>query len=194
MDGYYSRNELKKMGFRCLGENVLLSRLARVFRPSRVSIGNNVRIDDYCVLSGDISLGNNVFLALGVKIMGGSAEIIIGNYVGISFQTVIIGESDDYSGEYLTGPIVPDKYRNVYHPRMIIEDYSTIGANCTILPGVRIAEGCSFGASSLINKNTEKWSVYIGQPCRKLKNRKKDMRELASELDDTTNYIQEDVE
>ncbi len=183
MNGYYSKEEIKKIGFRKVGEDVKISKLVRIFRPERISIGNNVRIDDYCVLSGDITIGNNVFLAFGVKIMCGKARLSVGDYVGIAYQTVIIGEADDYSGNYLYGPLVPEKYRKVTGNKITINSYCIIGANCTILPDITISEGCSFGAMSLINKDTEPWTMYIGIPCRKYKKRNKNMLNLLKELE-----------
>ncbi len=49
--GFYTRKELERIGFKSIGENVLISDKTSIYSPQNISIGNNVRIDDYCVLS-----------------------------------------------------------------------------------------------------------------------------------------------
>ena len=49
--GFYTREQLEKIGFKSIGENVLISDKTSIYSPQNISIGNNVRIDDYCVLS-----------------------------------------------------------------------------------------------------------------------------------------------
>jgi len=43
---------------------------------------------------------------------------------------------------------------------------------------VNIAEGCAVGAMSLVNRTTKAWGVYVGNPARRVKERKKDLLEL----------------
>lgn len=49
--GFYSREQLEKIGFKSLGKNVLISDKSSIYSPENISIGNNVRIDDFCILS-----------------------------------------------------------------------------------------------------------------------------------------------
>ena len=37
---------------------MLISKKVSIYSPQKISIGNNVRIDDFCILSGNITLGN----------------------------------------------------------------------------------------------------------------------------------------
>ena len=53
----------------------------------------------------------------------------------------------------------------------MIEDDVWIGANCTILDGVRIAKGCIIGAGSVVSKSTEPFGIYAGVPARLIKKR-----------------------
>ncbi|WP_420230511.1 acyltransferase [Psychrobacter sp. ER1] len=50
-----------------------------------------------------------------------------------------------------------------------------VGAGSIIMPGVTIAEGCSIGAMTLVNKSTEAWGIYVGNPARRVKDRKQDL-------------------
>ena len=62
-NSFYSRNELLNLGLAAVGSNVLISRKASIYSPSTLTVGNNVRIDDFCILSGIITLGSNIHIA-----------------------------------------------------------------------------------------------------------------------------------
>ena len=65
------------------------------------------------------------------------------DYTGISSHCAVYAASDDYSGDFMTNPTVPEKFTNVIEEPVVIKKYSNIGAGCIILPGVTIAEGCA---------------------------------------------------
>lgn len=50
MTSFYSEEELRSIGLKSYGKNVLISRFARIYGAESISIGNNVRIDDFCIL------------------------------------------------------------------------------------------------------------------------------------------------
>lgn len=175
MNSFYSKEELLKLNFKKLGDNVLLSKKASIYNAELIEIGNNVRIDDFCILSGKITVGNYVHISAGSLLFSGvkKSEIIIENYSSISSRCAIYSISDDYSGSFMANPMLPDDFRYVTEKTVIIKENSLVGTGCTILPGVIIDEGCAFGAMSLINKSTKPWGVYYGIPCRRVKERKK---------------------
>jgi acetyltransferase-like isoleucine patch superfamily enzyme len=51
----------------------------------------------------------------------------------------------------------------------VVEDYARIGANCTILPGVRIGRNSLVGAGSVVTKDVPENSVVAGCPARIIK-------------------------
>jgi acetyltransferase-like isoleucine patch superfamily enzyme len=51
----------------------------------------------------------------------------------------------------------------------IVEDLARIGANCTILPGVRIGRNSLIGAGSVVVKDVPEDSVFAGSPARFIK-------------------------
>ena len=62
-----SQEAIEQMGFASVGKNVQISDRASFYGASRISIGSNVRIDDFCVLSagvGGISIGQHVHIAV----------------------------------------------------------------------------------------------------------------------------------
>lgn len=60
---YYSRAELVDMGFKTLGENVFIDKRTPIDFPHKISLGNNIKIGSFCILSGDIVLKDNVRIA-----------------------------------------------------------------------------------------------------------------------------------
>ena len=150
-----------------------------------VTMGDNVRIDDFCILTGDITIGNNVHIGC-FSFLSGSEGIVIGDYVGISPRMSMFTASDDYSGLSLSNPTIPDEYKPGLHRGSItIGVHVLIGANCVILPGVDIGEGCAIGAFSLINKDMEQWNIYSGVPARKMKERSRELIELQQEYEES---------
>ena len=177
MNSFYSNEELKQMGFKKIGKNVLISRKASIYGASNMVIGNNVRIDDYCILSGKIEIGNYVHISAAVLMYGGDKGIFINDYSGISSRSAVYAISDDYSGNYMTNPMVPEEYRNVIGGPIFIEKHALIGSGCTIFPNLTIGEGAAVGSMSLINKSLEPYSIYVGIPAKKIKDRSKQVLE-----------------
>ena len=43
------------------------------------------------------------------------------------------------------------------------------------MPGVTLAEGSILGANSLLTKDTEPWTIYVGSPAKPIKIRRRDI-------------------
>ena len=179
-----SQHELDSMGFASLGENLMISDRASFYNCSQISIGNNVRIDDYCVLSagaGGIKIGNYVHIAVYASLIG-AGKIIISDFCGISSHVSVYSSSDDYSGAAMTNPMVPAAFTNVTSSDVILERHVIVGSGSVILPGVVIAEGAAIGALSLVREDCRAFGIYVGAPVRFIKERKRDLLHLASLL------------
>lgn len=175
MDSFYSDSELLELGFKAVGKNVKLSRKACVYSPSRISIGNNVRIDDFCILSGNITLGSNIHISAFVALYGAKG-IEFEDYTGISARSTIYSAMDDFSGEYLVGPIHPEEYTHVTGGKVTIRKFTQIGAHVLVFPNLTIGEGCIVGACSMVKKDLEPWGIYYGVPAKRVKERKDTLR------------------
>lgn len=173
--------ELRRLGFRHIGSNVLISRYARFYGAERMSIGDNVRIDDFCILSGNITIGSNIHISAFVALHG-SHGIVLEDYTGISARTTVYSAMDDFSGDHLVGPVHPEDLTNVTGAPVVLRRCSQIGAHCLIFPGVEIAEGAVIGACSMVRHSVEPWTINIGIPAKKLKNRNKYMLTLINKL------------
>lgn len=180
MDSFYSVEELEELGLKSVGENVRLSRKTSIYSPQEISIGNNVRIDDFCILSGRITIGSNIHISAYVALYG-SLGIVLEDYTGISPMSVIYSAMDDFSGKFLIGPIHPAFTTNVTGGQVIIHRFAQIGGNTVVFPSVEIGEGSVVGACSLVNHNVEPWSIYYGIPAIKHKERSRDMTRFINE-------------
>ena len=181
MVSFYSKEELKKLGIKEIGENVFISKKASIYSPEKIKIGNNVRIDDFCILSGDIEIGDYVHIAAYVALYG-KYGIKIGDFCGCSARCTIYSATDDFSGEYMISPMVPEEYTNVTGGRVILEKFAQLGANTVVMPNITIKEGTSVGAMSFVNKDLEEWGIYAGIPCRKIKERKRNIKDLSNKI------------
>lgn len=182
MDSFYSQEELKKIGFKNIGKNVFISRKASIYSPENIIIGNNVRIDDFCILSGKIIIGNNVHISA-YSALYGKYGIVFEDFSGCSARTIIYSETDDFSGEYLIGAVLPDKYKNVYGKQVVLKKYTQLGANTIVMPGVNINEGAVTGAFTFVDKDLLEWTINVGIPCRLIKKRSNNMLNLKKEYD-----------
>ena len=179
---FYSDNELSALGLKEYGKNVLISSKTSIYTPEKVSIGNNVRIDDFCIISGSITLGSNIHIGAFCALYG-SKGIIMEDFTGLSPRTIIFSAIDDFSGDYLISPMVPDRYTNVTGGTVIIKRYVQIGSGCIIFPNLIIGEGTAVGAMSLVNRNLAEWSIFGGIPAKYLKVRSKNLLNFIASLD-----------
>jgi acetyltransferase-like isoleucine patch superfamily enzyme len=183
---FFSKEEIIQIGFARCGNKVLISRKASFYSPEKIEIGNNVRIDDFCILSGHIVLGNYIHIAAYSGLFADEI-IVIQNYANISSRVSIYAVSDDFLGHGMTNPTVPAKYRNVHTAPVVLEEHAIIGAGSVILPGVTIGAGAAIGALSFVTTDCEPWTIYAGIPARPKKGRQRDLilryqAELEAEL------------
>jgi galactoside O-acetyltransferase len=177
MDSFYTELELKALGFKQIGSDVKISRRASFYNISDISIGNNVRIDDFCILSGKIEIHSFIHISAYTALYG-SAGIILEDYSGLSPRTTIFSEVDDFSGDYLVGPVHPIELRNLTSGTVVVRKYSQVGAGTVILPKVIIGEGVAVGALSLVTKSLDDWGIYAGIPVKRIKDRSRDLLKL----------------
>jgi acetyltransferase-like isoleucine patch superfamily enzyme len=178
---FLTTDQLRERGFRSLGRNVKISDKASIFNPELMVIGDHTRIDDFCVISGKVTLGRNVHIAVYCNIGGGTEGVSMGDFSGLAYACHVFSQSDDYSGSTLTNPTVPAKYKKEVKAAVSIGRHCIIGTGTVIFPGVAIAEGTSVGAASMVTKSTESWAVYFGVPAKRLKSRKRDLLQLEKE-------------
>ena len=168
------------LGFASVGKNVQISDRASFYGAPRITLGNNVRIDDFCVLSagvGGIRIGQHVHIAVFSSLIG-AGSITLSDFCNISSRVSIYSSSDDYSGAKMTNPTVPREYTGVTDADVFLGKHVIVGSGSVILPGVTLEEGVAIGALTLIKHDCESFGIYVGNPARRLGERKRDVLEL----------------
>ncbi|EFD1058498.1 acyltransferase [Escherichia coli] len=174
--------QLKKMGFKSVGCNVRISDKASFYGCGNISIGNNVRIDDFCVLSageGGIDIHDYIHIAVYSSIIG-RGKVTISDYANISSRVSIYSSNDDYSGNYMTNPVVPDEYTNIHSGPVFIGKHVIIGCGSIVLPNVILHEGAAIGALSIVKEDCESFTINVGIPAKPISERSKKLLELES--------------
>lgn len=179
---FYSEEELKTLGFKKYGMDVRISRKASIYGAEKMILGSHVRIDDFCILSGSIQIGNYIHVAAYSALYGGTCGIYIEDFANISSRVSIYAVSDDYSGFSMTNPMIPDSYKRLEQATVRIEKHVIIGSTSVVLPGVTLGIGSAFGSFSLIKNNSEAWSINGGIPAKKIKNREQKILELEEQF------------
>lgn len=183
MNSFYSYEELRTLGLKSFGKNVLISRNCQIYNANEIQIGNDVRIDDFCILSGAIILHDHIHISAYTALYG-KGGIEIHDYCGCSPKSIIFSASDDFSGKHMISPMVSEKYTKVMIKKVILNKFVQLGANSTVMPGVEIGEGVATSAYSFVNKRLDPWHIYGGIPCRKLKIREKNILELSKKYEE----------
>ena len=195
---------LRKIFYRGLlrtaGNNVIFGRNITLRHPHKINIGNDVIIDDSCVLDakgknnlgifigdrvtigrnsalickdGDIRIGSNVNITTSVDLtVAPGGKIEIGDNVEIgSFSYFSAGTYNIENND-----ILPSGQGRVSRG-IILKDLVWIGAGVIILDGVTIGESSIIGAGSVVTKNIPDHSMAFGVPARVTKERRGKERE-----------------
>jgi galactoside O-acetyltransferase len=183
--GYYCSEELRRFGFKAVGRNVRISKLAHVHGADRVEIGSNVRIDAFAVLvasGGYIRLGSHIHIGSDT-LLGARGGIVLEDFAGLSHGCKILSASDDFSGSHLTGPMVPASLTDPRVAPVTVGRHVVIGSNSVILPGVTIGEGAAVGAMSLVTRSIPAWEIHCGTPATKHSERSRRLKALEAMID-----------
>ena len=161
----------------------------RALQPG-VSIGSKTIFEGSVYLrksGGRITIGRKCHFYHGAQILGRDGDVVIGNGCSINANTVLYGQGGLRIGDGVriaaNTVIVPSNHRfdstdipifqQGFEAQGIeIKDDVWIGANCTVLDGVTIAQGCIIGAGSTVTKSTEPFGIYVGSPAKLLISRK----------------------
>lgn len=171
--------------FVSIGEDVYISPSVLITRPHLVSIGSHVAIDHGVYITTQAQIDDYIHLSPYITVIGGEkSKIIVSDFCTIAAGSRIIAGSDAFLGDGFTSVTVPEKYRDTVNFSTVkLEKFVGVGTNAVIMPGITLAEGCVIGANSLVTKDTEPWTIYVGSPAKPIKIRPKDkMLQFAKEL------------
>jgi len=157
-------------------ENLHIFEFTKIINPEYLFVGDNVVIDDFCLIYAKsdalIKIGSWCHIVSFSSLTGG--PVSIGDFVAVSTGSRIIAGSDHYGNGALMNSPIPERFRNINRDGCVLEDFSFIGANSCIFPGVIIGEGAVVGAGSIVRKNLEPWGIYIMRNNKMVRIKKRD--------------------
>lgn len=138
-------------------------------RGSRIVVGAGTLIDSFVKVKpaggiGDVVIGERVTINSGCVIYTGHG-ITIGNDVAIAANCVFAPVNHAYAEK---GKLIIEQRFLPSRGGIIIEDDVWIGAGCTLLDGAILRRGCVIGAMSLVRGEVPAYSVYAGNPLKKI--------------------------
>ena len=163
------------------GQNVVLR------HPHKIRIGNNVVIDDNCLLdakgtsNAGITIGDGVFVGRNTILSCKNGDIHLGDGVNIGFNCEVFSASEVRIGRetlvaaycYVIGgdhdfsdPSVPVLAQARRSTGVAIGDGAWIGAGAKILDGVRIGDRAVIGAASVVRETIPAGAIAVGIPAR----------------------------
>ena len=160
--------------FARVGKDVHFGQNVEIRRPELVTIGNHVSIDTGTYITTAASIGDYVHIGPYVTVIGGQrARLVMHNFTNLAAGCRVLCGSDRFMGEGLIGPAsLPDDLKDKMDlAPVVLDDFANVGSNVVIMPGVTLAQGSVVGACSLVTRNTEPWTVYVGVPARPWKSR-----------------------
>lgn len=122
------------------GHRVLVREGCRI--GDQVLLGSNVVVDNDCRIGSKVSIQSNVYVPTGTT---------IGDFCFFGPGCVILNDRFPVrEGSKLEAPVIANGV--------------TVGGNATILPGVKLGEGCFIAAGALVTKDVPAWHLAIGSP------------------------------
>ncbi|HVY19587.1 MAG TPA: DapH/DapD/GlmU-related protein [Bauldia sp.] len=133
-----------------IGSGTRIWQFAVVLTGAR--IGANCNICAHTFIEGDVVVGDNVTIKSGVYLWDG---LRVGN-------NVFIGPNATFTND----KVPRSKRRPPAFMQTHIEDGASIGANATILPGIRIGAGAMVGAGAVVVTDVPAGATVVGNPAR----------------------------
>ena len=160
--------------FKNKGKEVKIYEPVAIMKPEKIWLENNIIISDFAYINGGEGtyIGNHVHIAAHTSISGGGT-CVMEDFTGISAGVRLITGSAAFNGEGLTSPTLPVDFQSTKRSYVILKKHSTLATNVIVHPGVTIGEGTIVSSGSIVTKDTEPWSIYMGTPARKVRGREK---------------------
>ena len=131
-----------------IGQNTRVWQYSVILKDAQ--IGDECNICAHTLIENDVKIGNNVTIKSGVYIWDG---VTLEDNVFIGPCVAFTNDKKPRSKQY------PDEFS-----KTVVEQGASIGANATILPGIRIGQNALIGAGAVVTKDVPKNAIVIGNP------------------------------
>jgi acetyltransferase-like isoleucine patch superfamily enzyme len=127
-----------------------------------VKIGTDCNIGDHAFIETGATIGNGVTIKNNALIWKG---VHIADYAFIGPNVVFTNDRRPRSPRM---PLMKQKglCEKDWLVETFVEEGASIGANATILPGVRLGKYCMVGAGSVVTKDVAPFTLVAGNPAR----------------------------
>jgi len=133
-----------------IGEGTRIWAFAHVLPGA--TIGSSCNICDGVFVENDVTVGNHVTVKCGVQLWDGVTledNVFVGP--NATFTNDIRPRSKVYPEEFL---------------RTVVEEGASIGANATLLPGIRIGRNAMIGAGAVVTRSVPPNAIVVGNPAK----------------------------
>ena len=170
--GMYVRALYYRSKLGLMEPNVFIDQGVFFAYPRQVELKEFSYIDkNVIIMSRTAKVGRRVHIAPRVFVSGGG-DFEIEDYACVATNSNIITSTEVLKdGARCSGPMVSAEQRAVFRGKVLICKDAFIGANATLLPGVRIAEGSVVGAGLTVSRDTAPWGIYVGAKAQQLGSR-----------------------
>jgi UDP-2-acetamido-3-amino-2,3-dideoxy-glucuronate N-acetyltransferase len=145
-----------------IGPGTRIWAFAHVMRGAR--LGRDCNVGDHTFVESGASIGNNVTLKNNVCV-----------WMGIVLEDdVFVGPSAMFTNDrFPRSPRMPEARERYSRPEhwllsTVIERGVSIGANATILPGVRVGRYSTIAAGALVTADVPPFALMVGAPARQV--------------------------
>lgn len=115
-------------------------------------IGRDCNVCDGVFIEGDVVVGDRTTIKCGVQLWDG---VRLGD-------DVFVGPNATFSNDLFPR----SRQRPERFAETVVEDGASIGANATLLPGVRIGRGAMIGAGAVVTRSVPANAIVVGNPAR----------------------------
>lgn len=127
-------------------------------------IGEDCNICDHVFIENDVVVGDRVTIKCGVQLWDG---VSIGD-------DVFIGPNATFTNDrFPRSKVYPESF-----DRTVIGKGASLGANCTILPGITIGENSMVGAGAVVTRSVPANVTVVGNPAKILQHKDKDQNQV----------------
>lgn len=162
--GRFTPADLAACGEGCVFEEGVL-----VFHPDRVFLGDGVYVGHQTILkgyhAGDLRIGDGTWIGQQC-FFHAAGDLTIGRNVGVGPGVKIITSAHEEAGRD-----VPILHAPIRFAPVVIEDDADLGVGSIILPGVTVGRGAQVGAGAVVTRDVPAYAVVAGSPARVLRER-----------------------
>ena len=184
--GYLSVEELHAIGFLEVGNNCHISRKCS-FYDVKGYIGDAARVDDFCIIKGDICIGTRVHVCAYSMLSGTRGSIVLYPNAVLAARCSIYTGSNDHSGVDNLGAGcegIPAHLTKEFFGDVVVGLGVLIGAHVVILPGVNIGDGATVGAGCIVSGNIDEGAIVRQRGTSK---RKRDVVSIRDRIEEVIN-------